>query len=391
MIQPAADTVELLRTLVAFDTTSRNSNLELIDFVRARLEAAGAGCRLVASPDRSKANLYATVGPEGIGGVMLSGHSDVVPVDGQQWSSDPFVLSAREGRLHGRGSCDMKGFIACVLAAVPAFATAPLRQPLHIAISYDEEVGCLGVPGLIEAIRALPVQPRLCIVGEPTSMEVAIGHKGCRAYRARFTGRAAHSSLAPGSVNAVEYAAEFITRLTALGRRYAAQGPFDPAYDVPHTTVHTGVIRGGTQVNIVPERCDVEFEFRNLPRDDPDAIEAGIAGWLGGDLDEEMRRRDPACGAQLERRYAYPGLDMAPDAALVTLVKALTGNAGHGAIAFGTEAGSFRQGLGIPAVVCGPGSIRQAHQPDEFVSLEQLARCERFLEALRGHMCRAGG
>lgn len=379
---PRDDTLGLLGRLVAFDTTSRNSNLEFIEFAREILVSCGAACTTVPSPDGRKANLLATIGPAERGGVLLSGHSDVVPVDGQAWRSDPFVVNERDGRYYGRGTCDMKGFLAVVLAAAPVFAAAKLNAPLHIALTYDEEVGCLGVPVLIEAMRAMPALPCLCIVGEPTQMRVAIGHKGARAYRASFRGREAHSSLAPLSVNAVEHAADLVTRLTALGREFAANGAFDPGYDVTHTTVHTGVIRGGTQVNIVPAECEVEFEYRPLPGQDGDAPESLIRSWLEQEIEPAMRAVDGSCGVELERRYAYPGLATAADAAVTLLARELSDSGEPIKIAFGTEAGSYQAALGIPSVVCGPGSIRQAHQPDEFVSAAQLAACERFMGRL---------
>jgi acetylornithine deacetylase len=313
---------------------------------------------------------------------MVSAHSDVVPVDGQSWTSDPFVLTPRDGRFHGRGACDMKGFLAVALASVPSFAGADLHWPLHVAVTYDEEVGCLGVPVLIEALRGLPVRPRMVIVGEPTAMRVAVGHKGARAYQARFRGRAAHSSLAPAAVNAVEHAAELVTRLTRLGREYAAAGPFADGYDVAHTTVHTGVVHGGTQVNIVPDECAVHFEFRPLPGLDADAVEGRIRTWLDDDIGPAMAAIDDACGVELEREYAYPGLDTPVDAPIVALARSL--GAGEPVrIAFGAEAGAFHAGLDAPSIVCGPGSIRQAHQADEYVSAAQLASCEDFFDKLR--------
>ncbi len=381
--RPADAVVALLEQLVAFDTTSRNSNIDLIEFARGVLEPCGATCMTVPSPDGRKANLFATIGPEDRGGILLSGHSDVVPVDGQDWHSDPFELVELEGRLYGRGACDMKGFLAVVLAAAPAFAAAALDRPLHIAITYDEEVGCLGVPVLIEAMRGMAMIPELCIVGEPTGMDVAIGHKGARAYTARFRGRASHSSLAPLNVNAVENAAELVTRLTALGRRFQLEGPFDHDYDVAHATVHTGVMHGGTQVNIVPAHCDVEFEYRPLPEQDGDLPESLIRGWLNDEIGPVMASIDDRCGVQLERSYAYPGLATARDAAVTRLAQELAGSGDLIKIAFGTEAGCYSEALGLPSVVCGPGSIRQAHQPDEYVELSQLAACERFMDRLR--------
>lgn len=383
---PSEVTIDLLRQLVAFDTTSRNSNLALIDFIRDWLDRYRVPYLLAPSPDGSKANLLATIGHATGGGIMLSGHSDVVPVDGQSWSTNPFSLTEIHERFYARGACDMKGFLAVVLAAVPAFSAARLSEPLHIAVTYDEEIGCLGVPTLIEAMRTMEIVPRLAIVGEPTSMRVAIGHKGARAFHAHFKGRAAHSSLAPLSVNAIEHAADFVHRLTELGCRFAADGPFDNAYDVPHTTVHTGLIRGGTQVNIVPADCEVEFEYRPLPDQDEDAPEAAIRGWIDDDIVPAMQSIDTRCGVHLERRYAYPGLATDRDAEVSQVTMQLTRSFEPVKIAFGTEAGCYHTDLGTPSVVCGPGSIQQAHQRDEYVEASQLAECEAFMHRLLDRM-----
>ncbi len=378
------DTLELLDRLIAFDTTSRNSNLELIGFAEAHLNRLGARCERVPSEAGDKANLLATLGPDVEGGILLSGHTDVVPVDGQDWNSDPFRLTGSGERLFGRGTADMKGFIAAALAVAEHVADGALARPLHLAFSYNEEVGCLGVQRLIDVLRKRGFRPAFGVIGEPTSMRIGIGHKGSSAYHARFCGKAAHSSLAPLAVNAVVHAADFVTRLTSLGRRFAAEGPFDGDYDVGHTTVHTGVFRGGTQVNIVPANCEVEFEFRPLPEQAPDDIEQVFRGWLETDISPGMRTVDPDCGVELTRRYSYPGLRTERDEACVRIVGELLGTQETVKVAFGTEAGSFRERLGIPAVVCGPGSIRQAHQPDEYVTHEQLRQCERFLRDLVG-------
>lgn len=376
------DTLELLDRLIAFDTTSRNSNLALIDFAEAHLSRLGARCERVLSEGGDKANLLATLGPDVEGGIMLSGHTDVVPVDGQDWHGDPFRLSDAGERLYGRGTADMKGFIAVALAVAEQAAAGSLARPLHLALSYDEEIGCRGVQRLIDVLQHRHFRPAFGVIGEPTSMQIGIGHKGSCAYHARFRGRAAHSSLAPLAVNAVEHAAEFVTRLTALGRRFAHEGPFDADYDVGHTTVHTGMFHGGTQLNIVPANCEVEFEFRPLPEQAPEAVEQAFREWIETDIEPGMRAVDPGCGVELTRRYAYPGLRTEPEEACVQVVGELLGTRETVKVAFGTEAGSFRERLGIPAVVCGPGSIRQAHQPDEYVSHEQLRQCERFLQGL---------
>ncbi|GJL83099.1 MAG: acetylornithine deacetylase [marine bacterium B5-7] len=385
-VTPRQETIELLEKLIGFDTTSSKPNIEMIDFIRDHLQSIGASCITTPSSDGRKANLLATIGPLNKPGIMLSGHSDVVPVEGQQWHSNPFILTENNGRYYGRGSCDMKGFLAVVIEAAEKFANARLTEPLHIAITYDEEIGCLGVPHLIDAMRSMSIKPRLAIVGEPTDMRVAIGHKGARAYRACFTGRESHSSLAPLTVNAIENAADFVTRLTAMGRRFANQGPFDEDYDVAYTTVNTGVFHGGTQVNIVPSHCEVEFEYRALPQQDNDAPEKLIRQWLDNDISPSMKSVDEQCGVELERRYAYPGLDTDPHAEVTQLATELSEASQPIKIAFGTEAGCYHQYLDCPSVVCGPGSIRQAHRADEYVSELQLAKCEQFVERLRHKM-----
>ncbi|MFQ6018622.1 MAG: acetylornithine deacetylase, partial [Kiloniellaceae bacterium] len=367
--------------LVAFDTTSRNSNLELIHYVRDYLAGLGVRSHLTYDDDKRKANLYATLGPGDKGGIALSGHTDVVPVDGQDWSGDPWTVAERDGRLYGRGSCDMKGFIAVALAHAPKFLARELERPIHLCLSYDEEVGCLGVPRLLEFLAAQPVRPMACIVGEPTDMKVTVGHKGRLSCRCRVRGLERHSALAPRGVNAIEAAAKVIARLAEMAARKAEEGPFDEDYDVPHSTVHTGVIEGGTALNIVPAECTFEFEFRCLEADDPQALLAEIQAYAHEELEPAMKAIAPQAGFTWARESFFPGLDLDPDAEVVALVKALTGANTTGKVAFGTEAGLF-QDSGIPAVICGPGSIEQAHKPDEFVSLEQVALCERFMSRL---------
>jgi len=380
---PSQRTLEILRQLIAFDTTSSRSNLALIEYASELLKKLGAEVITTPSPDGQKANLLASFGPIKEGGVLLSGHSDVVPVEGQQWSTDPFELVEKAERYYGRGTCDMKGFIAVVLAAAEQFARVTLLKPVFIAITYDEEIGCLGVPVLVDAMRELPVLPGFAVIGEPTSMQVAIGHKGSRGFRAHFYGNEAHSSLAPLHVNAVENAAELVVRLTDLGRKFAREGPFDDDFDVAHSTVHTGFIRGGEQVNIVPAYCRVDFEYRSLPQTDENEPENLIRRWLENEITPKMRTVNAQCGGVLERSFAIPGLATAADAEVTRLAMDLC--ASHAApvkVAFGTEAGFYQSKLGIPSVVCGPGSIRQAHQPDEFISAEQLNQCEQFMGRL---------
>ncbi len=375
------ETRAMLERLIAFDTTSRNSNLELIHGVRDYLATHGVGCHLTHDAEGRKANLYATLGPTDRPGIALSGHTDVVPVDGQDWSSDPWTAVERNGRLYGRGSCDMKGFIAVALAFVPRFLARGLETPIHLCLSYDEEVGCVGVHGLLDFLARQPVKPAACIIGEPTDMKVITAHKGKFSMRCRVRGLEAHSSLAPKGVNAIDAAARVIARLSEMAGRKAADGPFDEAYDIPHTTVHTGLIQGGTQLNIVPGACAFEFEFRNLPEDDPLALLAEVQAYAHGEVEPAMKAINPETGFAWEQMACFPGLETPIDAEVVSLAKALSGGNVTGKVAFGTEAGLFHES-GIPSVVCGPGSIEQAHKPDEYVSLEQLALCERFMDRL---------
>lgn len=385
MPQPAIPSVEMVRRLVAFDTTSRGSNLALIDFVRDHLAGLGIASELIFDETGQKANLYATLGPPEVGGIMLSGHTDVVPVDGQDWHSDPFSVLARDDRLYGRGTADMKSFLAAILALLPEIADRPLKIPLHLAFSYDEEVGCRGVRRLIPALASRPNRPVLCIVGEPSGMQPVTGHKGKRSFRCHVHGFECHSALAHEGVNAVEAAAELVAHLKGMARRKRREGPFAPEYTPPYTTIHTGIIRGGTALNIIPKECSFDFEFRLLPRDDPEASLRELLAFAEERLLPEMRAVRPETGISFEEISSFPGLDTAADAEVTRLAAALTGANGTGKVSFGSEAGLFQQ-AGIPTVICGPGSIEQAHKPDEFVALDQIALCERFLRRLFAHL-----
>ncbi|MBA5778764.1 acetylornithine deacetylase [Stappia sp. F7233] len=377
MAIPAKD---ILKALVGFDTTSRNSNLELISWVEGFLHERGVAATRIYDETGEKANLLATIGPADLPGYVLSGHTDVVPVDGQAWTHDPFDLIQRDGKLYGRGACDMKGFLACVLARVDAMRAAPLKKPFHIAFSYDEEVGCKGVPTLIEKMtETLPV-PEACFVGEPTEMQVVTGHKAKRSLRAIVTGRACHSSLAPEGVNAIDYAARMIVRIKEMSDRLE-RGARDEQYDVPFSTGHTGTIAGGTALNIVPERCEFAFEFRVLPNEDADALVAEIKDYAAG-LETEMKARAPEASIAFEWISNFPGLDTAGDAEVTRLAKRLAGHNDHSRVAYGTEGGLFQSMAAIPTIVIGPGSIVQAHKPDEFVAVSQLDACEAFLDRL---------
>ena len=386
--KPALASVGLIRRLVGFPTVSRDSNLELIDFVRDYLRPYGARIRVTFDDERRKANLFATIGPDDAGGIVLSGHTDVVPVEGQDWDSDPFQVTEKSDRLYGRGTADMKSFLACALALTPEFVERDLRQPLHLALSYDEEVGCLGVGRLLQDLAASGIRPQSCIVGEPTLMKPVIAHKGKKGYRCTVRGLAAHSAYAPRGVNAVEAAAEAIAYLRKMARRHRDEGPFDRSFDIAHTTVHTGVIRGGTALNIVPHDCSFDFEFRCLPGDDPDAMLREFTGYVRTALEPEMQAIHPAAGFDIRPLSAIGALDTSPETEVVALAQELAGSSEITKVSFGTEGSQFQQ-AGIATVVCGPGSIEQAHKPNEFVALEQVAHCERFLRRLMGKICRA--
>lgn len=376
---------KLLAQLVAFDTTSRESNLALIDFVWRYLTDLGVHCELIHNAGRSKANLYARLGPAGSGGVMLSGHSDVVPVDGQSWSVPPFALTERDGKLYGRGTADMKGFIACMLAAVPHFLAEPLAQPLHLAISYDEEVGCLGVRTLLDALASRPDKPDICLIGEPTELQPVLGHKGKLGVRCEVQGASCHSAFAPQGVNAIEYAAKLIHRLTVIGQRLAAPERQDPRFDPPFATVQTGVIQGGQALNIVPADCTFDFEVRTLPQDDAQQVVQALEGYAQRELLSHMHAVNVDAAIRFYPISGYPGLSTEAHSAAARLVAHLTGSDAFSTVAFGTEGGLFHQ-AGIPSVICGPGSMAQGHKPDEFITVEQLAACDAMLRRLAAWM-----
>ena len=378
------ETTGILEALVGFDTTSRNSNLAIVAWIEDYLDRLGVVHERIADKTGDKANLWATIGPAGTPGYILSGHTDVVPVDGQTWSNDPFHLAARDGRLYGRGAADMKGFLACCLAAVPDMVD--LARPIHLAFSHDEEVGCVGVRGLIAHLGAAGVKPAACFVGEPTGMNVVIGHKSKRSFRVTVRGRTCHSSLAPEGVNAVEYAARLVVEIRAMAERLARAGARDPLYDVPYTTTHTGVIAGGTALNIVPDICSFQFEFRALAADDVDALAGEVMAYARDRLEPEMRAVAPEAGIAFEVMSGFPGLDTPPAVDIVALTKSLAGRGDHGKVAYGTEAGLFAA-AGIPTVVIGPGSIEQAHKADEFIAVSELDACGAFLDRLIAH-CR---
>ncbi|RVU21189.1 acetylornithine deacetylase [Methylobacterium oryzihabitans] len=379
--------VDLLATLVGFRTISACSNLDLVAFVEEHARACGAAVERVTDATGEKAALWITIGPADRPGYVLSGHSDVVPVAGQDWTHDPFRLTAVEGRLYGRGTSDMKGFLAVCLALLPEMAAASLTRPIHLAVSYDEEVGCLGVRPLIARMRERGVQPLGCFVGEPTGMEVVIGHKGKHAARVTFRGLACHSSLAPRGVNAVEYAARFIDHVRRTAEGIARDGARDELYDVPHTTGLSAIVQGGSALNIVPDRCSVDFEFRAIAADDPKALAEAAIAFARDALAPEMARVDPACGVETVPLLDYPGLDVAPDQPIVTLAKRLAGRNSHAKVSYGTEAGLFQSLGDVPSVVIGPGRIDRAHKADEYVEIAELESCTAFVRRLIAESC----
>ncbi|WP_254216346.1 acetylornithine deacetylase [Tabrizicola sp. TH137] len=385
---PAMDARAILERLIAFDTVSHRPNRALMDWVAGLLAEAGVTAVLIPDAGGGKANLYATVGPADRGGVMLSGHTDVVPVEGQAWTYPPFALTEDQGRLYGRGTADMKGFVACAIACVLEAATRELRVPLHLALSYDEEIGCMGVRSMIEMLERAPVRPRMCIVGEPTGMAVATGHKGKVALRASCVGREGHSALAPLALNALHLAAEFVGVLRGVQARVAAEGMRDGDYDVPYTTLHVGKMAGGVQVNIVPNLAVADWEIRSLAGEDVEGLIAEVRRACEAVV-APLRAEFPEAEIRIERLWDYPGLGTPSDAGVVNFVKGLTGANGTIKVAFGTEGGLFDARLGVPTVICGPGSMAQGHKPDEYVSVEQMERCGAMLAALVAR-CEAG-
>ncbi|MDV2857657.1 MULTISPECIES: acetylornithine deacetylase [Oceanimonas] len=377
----SALTLDILQQLIGFDTTSAHSNLALMDYIQRYLKEQGVDSYLVHDEAGNKANLYATLGPAAKPGVMLSGHTDTVPVTGQQWTLPSHQLTLANERAYGRGTADMKGFLAVVLAAVPVLARAELHTPVHLAFSYDEEIGCVGVRRLIENLAELPIKPALCIIGEPTEMKVVTAHKGKLAARVRVTGKEYHSGMAPYGVNAVNYAARLVCWLEQLAAQKREQGPFEDGYDIPYTTVHTGTIHGGTALNIVPNHCEFLFEIRNVAGEDPRALLARF-GDYAETLVAEMRNTAPECAIDIAITTEYPGLSTASDAEVVAFVQRLAQTDGCHTIGFGTEGGLFSTVLGVPTVVCGPGSMAQGHKPDEFIEISQLELGERFMARL---------
>lgn len=384
------ETRQWLEQLVALDTTSRNSNLELITLVRDRLQFQGLTPWFAHNGERTKANLFVTLpATHGAqtgsteGGIVLSGHTDVVPVDGQEWESDPFVLTERDGLLYGRGSCDMKGFIAASLALVPEFLSMPRSKPLHLALSYDEEVGCAGAPGMLAELAQRGIRPDSCVVGEPTNMQVVTAHKGINVFSCRVHGKSAHSSLTPQGCNAIEYAARLICAIRGFADAYRANGPYDTLFDVPFSSMTANQIRGGIAMNTIPDLCEFTYEFRNLPGMSPLRMQEQITQYVKEQLLPAMQAEYAGARIDIDVIATSPALETAEQEAITALVRALTQDNEKRKVAYATEAGLFQR-IGIPTIVCGPGDIVQAHKPNEFVAVTQLQRCEDFLRKL-GH------
>ncbi len=374
-------TIELLRDLIAFPTVSADPNRALIDYCADLLKDAGADIQIIEDATGKKANLFATIGPRDKPGIMLSGHTDVVPVAGQNWTVPAFEMTTADGKAFGRGTTDMKGFVASTLRIAHLAAKKDLKTPLHVALSYDEEIGCIGVRSMIDMLATAPVRPKFCIVGEPTQMAVGTGHKGKTACRVTCTGREGHSALAPFALNAIHLATDVVTMLRAQQARIAETQPQDSDYDVPYTTVHVGRIDGGMALNIVPNACTVMFEIRNLHGDDPTVTLSNIRA-SADQIVDQYKAQFPEAAIDIEVTNTYPALGTSPSAEVVSFVKSLTGANGTTKVTFGTEGGLFDADLGIPTVVCGPGSMAQGHKPDEFVSLDQLAKCDAMLDTL---------
>ena len=376
------NSIEILKKLVSFDTTSFKSNLDLIKFIENYLNDLNIKSELIYDETKNKANLFTTIGPNLQGGIVLSGHTDVVPITKQNWTSDPFILTERDNKLFGRGSSDMKGFIAIVLSRVSAMVEKKLKKPIHLAFSYDEEIGCVGVHSLLNLIKKKSINPEFCIVGEPTSMEMVIGHKGKHAYDVKVDGLSCHSGQAPYGVNAINYASKLINYIEEINKEKSIKGPFDNEYEIPYSTLHTGLIKGGTILNIVPNLCQFEFEIRHLAEDDPLEIIQRIKQYTEELLIKEMHNISSKTNIEINEKINYPGLNISESILPVKQVKELLGNSSHKKVIFGTEGGLFKRELNLPTIICGPGSIDQAHKPDEFISIQQIEKGGTFIDKL---------
>lgn len=383
MPAPSEASMKEIHELIAVDTTSRDSNLPLIENVVKKLDAYGISSQLIHNDEGTKANLLATIpAADGTrtGGIVLSGHTDVVPVDGQDWSSDPFDAQVRDGKLYGRGTCDMKGYLGVILAKLDQLTSAKLAEPIHLALSYDEEVGCVGAVSLVQKIVDQNLAPRGCFVGEPSSMRAIRGHKSMNVFRAEFNGVAAHSSLPSEGVNAISYALRFANFVEEVSAELRSNGPRDESFIEPTTTMNVNKFDGGIAVNTIPSQAVVHFEYRSLAVVDREAL-TGRFRDEAAKLEAEMREQNPACSVKLAQQAGAPGLDTAPDEEIVSFAAACGAIATDEKVTYGTEAGLFAA-AGIPTVVCGPGDIAQAHAPDEYIELEQIVACENFIDSL---------
>lgn len=374
-------TRDMIERLISFDTTSSKSNLELIDFADNYLTAHGAVTRRTCNSEGNKANLFATLGPEIAGGVVLSGHTDVVPVEGQAWDSDPFQVVEKDQRLYGRGTSDMKSFLACALAMVPDFLARPLNKPIHLALSYDEEIGCYGAVDLIKDIATSLPLPRMVIVGEPTSMQIVNGHKGSYTFNTRVLGKEAHSSQPHHGGNAVFAAADLIHFLSGMAAERRAGAPADCPFEPPYTTVHVGLVNGGTALNIIPRECSFSWEIRAIPEDDFETLITKFNNYAETDVLPRLREFAPEAAIMTTREAQVPPLAPEKDGPAEALIRLLTGANHTAVVSFGTEGGLFQQ-AGMSTVICGPGSIDQAHKPNEYIDYDQITACENLLGKL---------
>ena len=375
------ETQAILNDLIGFETVSVDSNLAMIDYLANRLEAAGARVELFQDETGEKANLFATLGPDADGGLVLSGHTDVVPVAEQLWTSDPFKMVARNGKLFGRGTCDMKGFIAAALAMAPAFAQRVNDRPLHFAFTYDEETGCIGGRALVQALQDKGVKPGIAVIGEPTSMRIVDGHKGCFEYTTRFQGLAGHGSAPDRGVNAVEYAVRYVSHLLELREQLKKRAPKDSQFDPPWTTINTGGLNGGVAHNVIASQATVDWEMRPVQDSDADFVKRELRRFVDDHLLPAMREVSAEASITTDVIGEVVGLFPASENEIRQILMELTGANGAHLVPFGTEAGLF-QGMGMDVVVCGPGSIEQAHKADEFVAIDQLDQCLTMLDSL---------
>jgi len=370
---------EILEKLISFPTISRSPNIELIEWVSNLLASFGVKTTILQNEDGTRANLFATTGEEEHGGIMLSGHTDVVPTEGQDWQTDPFKLTKLDGKLFGRGTADMKGFCASAIKILCDASNKKLKTPIHLALSFDEEIGCIGVRSLIDMLKESPIKPQMCIVGEPTLLAVASGHKGKIALRTTCKGVEGHSALAPLALNALHLGVDFVNIIRNIQNEIIKNGKKDNDYDIPYTTLHVGKMQGGVALNIVPNICTIDWEIRNLAGDDPTAIIKQVKKYVDTLL---SNYQNPKAEIYWEELFSYPGLGTDLDADIISFVRSLTGTNNTIKVAFGTEGGLFHNEVGIPTVICGPGSMLQGHKPNEFISVEQMNRCDLMMANL---------